>query len=58
MKIRKDDLWPNGLNRVELQHKPEAATEAEGSEGYYGWSLYLLAALSGALREEHPRGPG
>lgn len=37
-------LWSNGLNRVELQRKPDAG--AEGSEVYFGWSLYLPEALT------------
>lgn len=46
MTITGKNLWSNGLNRVELQHKPEASLIAEGSEVSFGWSLYLPVALT------------
>lgn len=40
------DLWSNGLNRVEFQHKPPSELTAEDSEIFFGWSLYLPEALT------------
>jgi hypothetical protein len=51
VEITDQDLWPNGLNRVELQHKPAAPLTAEGAEGFYAWSFYLPAEL-GAGRHQ------
>jgi MYXO-CTERM domain-containing protein len=44
--ITKDNLWSNGLNRVEVQYKPPAANGGEGAEAFYGYSFYLPEALS------------
>ena len=46
VEIRPTDLWPNGLNRVELEHKPPPETVAEGGEIYFAWSLLVPAELS------------
>lgn len=46
VEIQPKDLWPNGLNRVELEHKPIAENVAEGRETYFAWSLFLPAELS------------
>lgn len=44
--IRPDDLWPNGLNRVELEHKPAPGTVAEGRETYFAWRFMVPVPLS------------
>ncbi len=44
--ISKNELWSNGLNRVEVQHKPAGAYVAEGKEIYYGFSFYLPETLT------------
>jgi polysaccharide lyase-like protein len=44
--ITKDNLWSNGLNRVEVQYKPPAANGADGAEAFYGYSFNLPEALS------------
>jgi hypothetical protein len=46
VRISDQDLWSNNLNRVELQRKPQANKIAEGSEIFFGWSLYLPEALT------------
>jgi hypothetical protein len=51
VEIQNDDRWPNGLNRVEVQHKPAASTEAEGADGYYAWGVYLPAPLGEARHQ-------
>jgi hypothetical protein len=47
VEIQPGDLWPNGLNRVELQHKPPPETQAEGQRSCFAWSFFLPVALSG-----------
>ena len=44
--ISKNEIWDNGLNRVEVQHKPNDAYLTEGKEIYYGFSFYLPETLS------------
>jgi hypothetical protein len=44
--ISKSELWDNGLNRVEVQHKPDNAYLTEGKEIYYGFSFYLPEKLT------------
>lgn len=44
--ITNANLWSNGLNRVELQRKPAAALTEDGSEVYFGYSIYLPEALT------------
>jgi hypothetical protein len=44
--ISKNELWTNGLNRVEVQHKPDDAYLTEGKEIYYGFSFYLPEKLT------------
>jgi hypothetical protein len=44
--ITDQNLWSNGLNRVELQHKPQPTAVADGSEVTFGWSVYLPDALT------------
>ena len=46
VRITPENLWSNGLNRVELQRKPAPELTRNGSQIYFGWSLYLPAALS------------
>lgn len=46
VEIAADNLWSNGLNRVELQRKPAPELTRNGSEVYFGWSLYLPTALA------------
>ncbi|WP_437929498.1 polysaccharide lyase [Sorangium sp. So ce291] len=38
--------WPNGIKRVELNHKPAAGRTAEGAQTYFAWSFYLPEALA------------
>ncbi|HEX2734608.1 MAG TPA: heparin lyase I family protein [Polyangiaceae bacterium] len=45
VRIDGTNLWSNGLNRVELQHMPDDAS-AEGAHVFFGWSVYLPAALT------------
>ncbi len=45
--ITKNELWKNGLNRVEVQYGPANRYVAEGAELYYGYSFYLPEALTG-----------
>ena len=51
VEITARDLWPNGLNRVELQWKPPRATFAEGARSCFAWRFFLPAALSGARHQ-------
>ncbi len=44
--ITDQNLWSNGLNRVELQRKPDPSLTANGSQVYFGWSLYLPQELT------------
>src|SRR5215207_4808484 len=37
--ITSNELCPNGLNRVEVQHEPEEQHTAEGADLYYGYSF-------------------
>jgi Polysaccharide lyase len=46
VEIEPGDLWPNGLNRVELQYKPPVAALAEGARSCFGWQFFLPRALS------------
>jgi len=46
VEIRAADLWPNGLNRVEVQHKPPPDTMAEGQRSCFAWRFLLPATLS------------
>lgn len=46
LEITERDLWPNGLNRVELQEKPPRATFAEGARSCFAWRFFLPAPLS------------
>lgn len=51
VEVRPSDLWPNGLNRVELEHKPAPDTVAEGRETYFGWSFRVPVALSSSRHQ-------
>ena len=51
VQVQPGDLWPNGLNRVELEHKPAANTVAEGAETYFAWSFLVPAELSAARHQ-------
>jgi Polysaccharide lyase len=44
--ITKNELWTNGLNRVEVQHQPDDAYLTEGKDIYYGFSFYLPQTLT------------
>jgi len=46
VEILPTDLWPNGLNRVEVQHKPPPETMAEGQRSCFAWRFLVPAALS------------
>lgn len=46
VRITPENLWSNGLNRVELQRKPALELTQNGKQVYFGWSLYLPTALS------------
>ena len=46
VRITRENLWSNGLNRVELQRKPAPELTRNGSQLYFGWSLYVPSALS------------
>lgn len=45
LELHNDAEWPNGLKRVELQHRPEDARTAEGATTFFAWSFYLPEAL-------------
>ncbi len=45
IELHNDAVWPNGLKRVELQHRPQDARTAEGATTYFAWSFYLPEAL-------------
>ena len=51
VEITARDLWPNGLNRVEVEYKPPRATVAEGQRSCFGWRLFLHAPLSEARHQ-------
>ena len=51
VEIQPGDLWPNGLNRVEVEYKPLRATLAEGQESCFAWRFFLPAALSEARHQ-------
>jgi len=46
VELRPGDLWPNGLNRVELEHKPAPDSVAEGHATFFAWSLFVPVQLS------------
>ncbi|HEX2656920.1 MAG TPA: heparin lyase I family protein [Polyangia bacterium] len=46
IEIQRGDLWPNGLNRVELQHKPPPEVLAEGQRSCFAWSFFVPVALA------------
>ena len=45
LELHNDAVWPNGLKRVELQHRPADARTAEGATTWFAWSFYLPEAL-------------
>ncbi|MCA9705967.1 MAG: polysaccharide lyase [Myxococcales bacterium] len=45
LELHNDAVWPNGLKRVELQHRPQDARTAEGATTWFAWSFYLPEAL-------------
>jgi hypothetical protein len=51
IELQPGDLWPNGLNRVELQHKPPPAMLAEGQRSCFAWSFFVPVALSEARHQ-------
>ncbi|WP_437511162.1 polysaccharide lyase [Sorangium sp. So ce1099] len=46
IQLTNDARWPNGIKRVELNHKPAAGRTAEGAQTYFAWSFYLPEALA------------
>ena len=46
VEITERDLWPNGLNRVEVEYKPPRSALAEGQRSCFSWRFFLPAALS------------
>jgi hypothetical protein len=51
VEITARDLWPNGLNRVEVEYKPARATLAEGQRSCFAWRFFLPVALSDARHQ-------
>jgi hypothetical protein len=51
VEITERDLWPNGLNRVEVEYKPPRATVAEGQRSCFSWRFFLPAVLSEARHQ-------
>ena len=51
VEITERDLWPNGLNRVEVEYKPPRATLAEGQRSCFSWRFFLPAPLSEARHQ-------
>jgi hypothetical protein len=51
VELQAADLWPNGLNRVEVQYKPPRETLTEGRQSCFAWSFFLPASLSGARHQ-------
>jgi len=45
VELHNDAVWPNGLQRVELQHMPQAARTSNGATTWFAWSFYLPEAL-------------
>lgn len=45
IELHNDAVWPNGLQRVELQHLPEPARTSDGATTWLAWSFYLPEAL-------------
>jgi MYXO-CTERM domain-containing protein len=45
VELHNDAVWPNGLQRVELQHLPDAARTSDGETTWFAWSFYLPEAL-------------
>ncbi len=45
VELHNDAVWPNGLKRVELNHRPDDARTAEGAELHFAWSFYLPETL-------------
>jgi len=44
--ITKNELWDNGLNRVEVSYQPADAHVSDGADIYYAYSFYLPEALT------------
>jgi len=51
VEIGPGDLWPNGLNRVELEHKPAPETVGEGRQTFFAWSLFVPLPLSASRHQ-------
>lgn len=45
IELHNDAVWPNGLKRVELQHRPEDGRTADGQTTFFAWSVYLPDVL-------------
>ena len=45
VELHNDAVWPNGLKRVELNHRPADGRTAEGAELFFAWSFYLPETL-------------
>jgi hypothetical protein len=51
VEIQPGDLWPNGLNRVEVEYKPPKATVAEGRRSCFSWRFLVPVPLSEARHQ-------
>jgi hypothetical protein len=45
IELHNDAAWPNGLKRVELQHRPADERTAEGATTFFAWSFFLPDTL-------------
>jgi hypothetical protein len=45
IQLTNDALWPNGLKRVEVNHRPDDARTAEGATTFFGWRFFLPEEL-------------
>jgi hypothetical protein len=45
IQLTNDAVWPNGLKRVEVNHRPQDARTAEGATTFFGWRFYLPEEL-------------
>jgi len=51
VEVQPTDLWPNGLNRVELEHKPAPETVSEGRQMFFAWSFFVPVDLSASRHQ-------
>jgi MYXO-CTERM domain-containing protein len=45
IELHDDAVWPNGLKRVELNHRPEPGRTAEGATTFFAWSFLVPRTL-------------